>query len=464
MALGNDSNPIIKDSEPRIKTSKWGTLRRRERAPRRRSKDVYSGGDATRGGSTAINAAGDGKAAAEQIAKEMPFTRGRDQGPGRPGGATTPPRRRPRTRSSSVATSPQGIVEITVKAPMVAKSAQAGQFVRVLPNPKGELIPLTLADWDAKAGTIDAGHPGRGRKLHPDQPDAARRGLRRHRRAARPALQAAPIRRQEQTVVFCAGGVGLPPVYPIAREHLRLGNHVTLIAGYPHRERAVLDRRRRARRQAQGGVRRPARRDLLHQRRHLRRQGLRHDAAAGDAGRGQDVGKGRKVAEVIAIGPPLMMQAVSRADEEVRAMPTVVSLNSIMVDATGMCGACMVPVDDRRQDGAQARLHRRAGARRPHHRLGQVPAALQSVQGAGTAEPRPSRPRLRLTTLASERGVRPKGRPPLSFPTAPRLVPRRRSKTQIPRGAPAGLAKPRDFRRDQAAVMRSSAGEGSRST
>ena len=73
MALGNDSNPIIKDSEPRIKTSKWGTLVM-ENGAETSLKDVYTGGDAARGGSTAINAAGDGKAAAEQIAKENPFS------------------------------------------------------------------------------------------------------------------------------------------------------------------------------------------------------------------------------------------------------------------------------------------------------------------------------------------------------------------------------------------------------
>ena len=73
MALGNDSNPIIKNSEPRLKTSKWGTLVV-EHGAETTLEDVYSGGDATRGGSTAINAAGDGKAAAEEIAKEIPFT------------------------------------------------------------------------------------------------------------------------------------------------------------------------------------------------------------------------------------------------------------------------------------------------------------------------------------------------------------------------------------------------------
>ena len=63
--------------------------------------------------------------------------------------------------------------------------------------------------------------------------------------------------------------------------------------------------------------------------------------------------KGRKVAEVIAIGPPLMMRAVTELTRKY-AVPTVVSLNSIMVDATGMCGACMVPVTI---DGKLVRKH-----------------------------------------------------------------------------------------------------------
>ena len=63
--------------------------------------------------------------------------------------------------------------------------------------------------------------------------------------------------------------------------------------------------------------------------------------------------KGRKIAEVIAIGPPLMMKAVSELTKKYE-VPTVVSLNSIMVDATGMCGACMVPVTI---DGKMVRKH-----------------------------------------------------------------------------------------------------------
>ena len=187
MALGNDSNPIIKDSEPRIKTSKWGTILV-ENGAETTLKDVYSGGDATRGGSTAINAAGDGKAAAEQIVGEIPFTAAeiKDQvarAAAYTAQAQTALHDRQAHRSRRPASS-----RSSVKAPMVAKSAQAGQFVRVLAEPKGELIPLTLADWDAKAGTIDLVIQAHGHQHHRDQPDEGRRSLHRHRRSARPAV------------------------------------------------------------------------------------------------------------------------------------------------------------------------------------------------------------------------------------------------------------------------------------
>ena len=83
---------------------------------------------------------------------------------------------------------------------------------------------------------------------------------------AGPLGQPSKLHRYEadQTVVFTAGGVGLPPVYPIMREHLRLGNHVTLIAGFRTASLLFWTGERRARRQAAGGVRRAARRDLHH--------------------------------------------------------------------------------------------------------------------------------------------------------------------------------------------------------
>jgi glutamate synthase (NADPH/NADH) small chain len=157
---------------------------------------------------------------------------------------------------------------------------------------------------------------------------------------------------KKETVVFCAGGLGLPPVYPIARAHLRLGNHVTLIAGYRNKDALfwIGDGERVDALQAEFG-------DLLDV------VYCTNDGTFGMKGfvttplqawlDDNKSYKGRKVAEVIAIGPPLMMRAVSELTQKY-AVPTVVSLNSIMVDATGMCGACMVPVTI---DGKMVRKH-----------------------------------------------------------------------------------------------------------
>ena len=339
MALGNDSNPIIKDSEPRIKTSKWGTLIV-ENGLETTLKDVYSGGDATRGGSTAVNAAGDGKSAAIQIAAENPFTAAEIKDRVKRAGEYTTKAQTKYTivgrRDIAV-----GIVEITVKAPMVAKSAQAGQFVRVLSTPKGELIPLTLADWNTKAGTIDLVIQGMGTSsllINKMKVGESMEGI------AGPLGQPSHLHKYaaDETVVFCAGGLGLPPVFPIARSHLRLGNHVTLIAGYRTKDALfwIGEGERVDALKAEFGDQL----DVIY---------CTNDGTFGLKGfvttplqammDDNKTSKGRKVAEVIAIGPPLMMKAVSELTKKYE-VPTVVSLNSIMVDATGMCGACMVPV------------------------------------------------------------------------------------------------------------------------
>jgi glutamate synthase (NADPH/NADH) small chain len=155
-----------------------------------------------------------------------------------------------------------------------------------------------------------------------------------------------------QTVVFTAGGLGLPPVYPIMRAHLRLGNHVTLIAGFRNSDLLfwVREGARVSRLQAEF----PELLDIIY---------TSNDGSFGIKGfvttpleamlKDRQSNKGRKIAEVVTIGPPLMMRAVSDLTKPY-AVKTVASLNSIMVDATGMCGACMVPVTI---DGKLVRKH-----------------------------------------------------------------------------------------------------------
>ena len=352
MALGNAANPIIKDSEPRLSVSKWGTI---EQTGEQGSKEtsipgIYTGGDAARGGSTAIRAAGDGQAAAREIVRTM---------------ATMDPtdiseRVASALRYTEIAAETPvilrkthlsvGIEELEVRAPVIARSAKAGQFVRVLPTPDGELIPLTLADWDAEAGTITLVIQAMGTstlKMNEMKVGEAFAGV------AGPLGRPSELTRYEDAeVVFTAGGLGLPPVYPIMREHLRMGNKVTLISGFRSRELMFWNGadERVGRLKAQYGDQ-------------LTVVYTTNDGSYGvqgfvtapltemlDAHRD---GTGKTLAEVVTIGPPMMMRGVSDLTKPYD-VHCVASLNSIMVDATGMCGACMVPVIE---DGALVRKH-----------------------------------------------------------------------------------------------------------
>lgn len=352
MALGNTSNPIIRDSQPDLGVTVRGAIKVNEGSQETSIAGVHSGGDAARGGSTAIRAAGDGQAAARamaRLASAMPASEVRER-VGRAkrytNAASSPPR--------IVAKTPlaPGIVEFEVHAPVIAAQAQAGQFVRVLGWPDGELIPLTLADWDAEAGTITLVIQGMGTstlKMNQMSVGQTYAGI------AGPLGMPSRLQRvaADETVVFTAGGVGLPPVYPIARAHLELGNHVTLIVGF-RSESLLFWNGEAARLQTlratygdlveivftsddgtfgiPGLVTGPL------------REMLDADAAGTST---------RRVAEVVTIGPPRMMESVCALTRGY-GVPTVASLNSIMVDATGMCGACMVPVVE---EGQLVRKH-----------------------------------------------------------------------------------------------------------
>jgi glutamate synthase (NADPH/NADH) small chain len=144
------------------------------------------------------------------------------------------------------------------------------------------------------------------------------------------------------TVVFTAGGLGLPPVYPIMREHLRLGNHVTLIAGCRSKELMFWpdDDDYVGRIKAECGDQL----EIIY---------TTNDGSYGIEGfvtvpLKTMLDEKQPIAKVVTIGPPLMMRSVSDLTMPY-GVETEASLNSIMVDATGMCGACMVPymVDDK---------------------------------------------------------------------------------------------------------------------
>lgn len=341
MALGNASNPIIKDSTPNLHTTKWGTIDLDHEGSQQTSLEgIYTGGDAARGGSTAIRAAGDGQAAAREIVGGINMS----------AEVIHAMVAKAKRYSELGATAfkilekhelQPNIYEFTVYAPLIAHAARAGQFVRVLPWEDGELIPLTLADWDAEEGTICLVVQGMGTssiEINRMQEGDAFTGI------AGPLGSPSDLERYEgnKTVVFAAGGLGLPPVYPIMREHLRLGNHVTLIAGFRNSDLTFW-------------ISEGDKVDLLKKEfgEQLEIVYTTNDGSMGVKGfvttpmeemlEANKRGEGREIAEIIAIGPPLMMRAVSDLTKNY-GVKTVASLNSIMVDATGMCGACMVPV------------------------------------------------------------------------------------------------------------------------
>jgi glutamate synthase (NADPH/NADH) small chain len=341
MALGNTPNPIIRESEPTLKTTKWGTIDVGQGSGQQTSlAGVYSGGDAARGGSTAIRAAGDGQAAAREIVGDMNLSPEEIRRMVESAGHYTYLGSAPQTIVDKIELS-GNIVEFIVHSPLVAKAARAGQFVRVLAWPNGELIPLTLADWDAEAGIICLVVQAMGTSsiaINKMAIGEAFTGI------AGPLGLPSALHHytDKQTVVFTAGGLGLPPVYPIMREHLRLGNHVTLIAGFRSADLLfwTKDDERVGKLKAEFGDQL----DVIY---------TSNDGSFGIKGfvttpleamlKDNKMSHGREIAEVVAIGPPLMMRAVSDLTKPY-GVKTVASLNSIMVDATGMCGACMVPV------------------------------------------------------------------------------------------------------------------------
>jgi len=340
MALGNNSNPIVKDAEPDLETSKWGTVLLNKDSQQTSLSGIYSGGDATRGGSTAIKAAGDGQAAAKEIMQDLHFnpkevsnlviqaSRYTDLG-------QTPAKIVKRRQLTD------GIVEFTINAPLIAQSAKAGQFVRVLADEKGELLPLTLADWSREDGTIMLVIQGLGSSskiINQMQVGDCFTAI------AGPLGQASRVSKHpdNQRVIFTAGGVGLPAVYPIMRAQLEIGNKVTLITGFRGLDfcfwTEVDDCIETLRRKY------PSLLEIIY---------ASNDGSFGIKGfvtmpleemliNNRD-NVGEPIAEVITIGPPMMMRAVSDLTLDYN-VACVASLNSIMVDATGMCGACMVPV------------------------------------------------------------------------------------------------------------------------
>ena len=211
-----------------------------------------------------------------------------------------------------------------VNAPEIARNRKAGQFVLVqIDVDYGERIPLTIADANAEEGwlvlvfqavgatTLKLSHKNEGDEI------AAILG---------PLGNPTHIEKKG-TVVCVGGGIGVAPLHPIVQAHKAIGNKVIVIMGARNKDLIIFEDEMRA----------------LADELYL----MTDDGSAGEKGLVTEPLKklceSQKIDEVVAIGPPIMMKFCAATTEPFK-VPTTVSLNTIMIDGTGMCGGCRVTI------------------------------------------------------------------------------------------------------------------------
>jgi len=213
---------------------------------------------------------------------------------------------------------------VKINAPEVAMKAKAGQFVILRIDEKGERIPLTLAEWELKKGTITLIFLEVGvstRKLGALGVEDEILDV------VGPLGNPSDIKHYGSVAVVC-GGVGTAAAYPIAKALKEAGNQVVSIIGARTEELLILEDEMK-------NVS-----DELYI--------STDDGSKGHKGFVSDVlrilvEKGYHFDIVYAIGPPMMMRATANVTKS-HSIKTIVSLNPIMVDGMGMCGACRVTV------------------------------------------------------------------------------------------------------------------------
>ena len=211
-----------------------------------------------------------------------------------------------------------------IKAPLVARKALAGQFIILRIDEEGERIPLTIADYDRKNGTITVIYMEVGKTTKQlGTMEVGDKLL----NFAGPLGVASEIEKYG-TCVMIGGGVGIAPLYPIVRELKKAGNHVISILGARNKDLLMLEKEI----------------EEFSDEIHI----CTDDGSKGKKGFVSNVlqeiiDSGKKIDIVWAIGPVIMMKVVADLTKKYN-IKTMVSLNPIMVDGTGMCGGCRVTV------------------------------------------------------------------------------------------------------------------------
>jgi len=216
---------------------------------------------------------------------------------------------------------------LEVRHPLMAKAARPGQFVIVMSHAEGERIPLTIADFDRDRGTVTLVIQAVGKTTREMQQQCtvgtALYGL------VGPMGVPSPIGHARK-VVCVGGGLGVAPIYPQARGFKQAGATVIGVLGFRSKDlvfwedkfRACCDELILCTDDGSAGIK------------GLVTEGIR-----------QAIAKHSDIDEVVAIGPPVMMKGCAEATRP-HGIRTIVSLNPIMVDGTGMCGGCRVKIGD----------------------------------------------------------------------------------------------------------------------
>jgi ferredoxin--NADP+ reductase len=217
------------------------------------------------------------------------------------------------------------IGKFVIRAPFVAKKRKAGNFVMIRVDENGERIPLTLVDSDPAAGTITLIVQAIGKTTKQLMTRAVGDFL---PDVVGPLGNPTPIE-NHGTVVCVGGGVGTAELYPITKALKQAGNRVYSIIGGRSKELVILE-------EEMAGC--SDRVDVTTDDGSYRRKGLVTDALKDILDADKDVHA------VYAIGPLPMMKAVAGVTRSYD-VKTLVSLNAIMIDGTGMCGGCRVTVN-----------------------------------------------------------------------------------------------------------------------
>ncbi|MEE9557720.1 MAG: sulfide/dihydroorotate dehydrogenase-like FAD/NAD-binding protein [Candidatus Adiutricales bacterium] len=218
------------------------------------------------------------------------------------------------------------VVRNVIQAPKIAAKAKPGQFVIIKANETGERIPLTMADTDAEKGTITVIYQVVGKSTHLFKTFQVGQSF---QDVLGPLGEPTRIEKVDGLVLCIGGGTGTAVVHPITKGFKNAGHKVVAIVGSRNKDLLILE-------------------DEMAEASNVL-EICTDDGSYGHHGFVTDVLKkylegDEKVGLVVAAGPVPMMKFVSQMTKDF-GVKTLVSLNSIMIDGTGMCGGCRVSVD-----------------------------------------------------------------------------------------------------------------------